>query len=377
MSLSTRSISMRNIDNKLSMVLKPIGLGIIALALFVAPFFAPIAFAQNLTKPVYREAKQPAQQQPSQQQPSQQQLAQQPTATQQQPIQAVAPVMPTSAVSQAIAIQPVANAPNATQSYNINPASGMTYDGQVVPASAVGVASPLELTQQPGEHPLMPFARNMALCQQRIQSVQDYEATFTKVERIDGTLGDTQQMQVRFRHNPFSIYMKFVQPNPGQEVLYVANQNNGKLVALGSGWKRRMGKMNLDPNGSMAMQNQRYPITRAGILNLITKLSTVAEADMKYAESTVTHNAAVKIDGRPVTMIELGHPVPRKNFTYHKTRVFIDHELLIPVAYEKYSWPTEVGGRPVLEERYIYTNLKVNNGFADLDFSPDNPALFQ
>lgn len=374
MSLSMRSISMRSIKHTLNKNLLTAGVALVAIAIVLPMAGTPMAWtstarAQNLTNPVYREAKQPAQQQLAQQQAA---------APAQQPVQqSVQPVVPNSPVQQAFATQPVATTQAASQTYNINPASGMTYDGQVVPASAVGVASPLDLTQQPGEHPLMPFARNMSMCQQRIQGVQDYAATFTKVERIDGKLGDTQQMQIRVRHNPFSIYMNFVQPNPGQEVLYVANQNNGKLVALGSGWKRRMGKMNLDPNGSMAMQNQRYPITRAGILNLITKLSTIAEADMKYAESTVSHNAAVKIDGRPVTMVELAHPVPRKNFTYHKTRVFIDHELLIPVAYEKYSWPAEVGGRPVLEERYIYTNLKVNNGFSDLDFSPDNPAMFQ
>ncbi|MEM9470251.1 MAG: DUF1571 domain-containing protein, partial [Pseudomonadota bacterium] len=93
-----------------------------------------------------------------------------------------------------------------------------------------------------------------------------------------------QQMQIRVRHRPFSIYMKFVQPNPGQEVLYVENQNDGKLVALASGWKRRIGKLNLDPNGAMAMRDQRHPITKAGIRNLAAELVGFAESDVKYAE---------------------------------------------------------------------------------------------
>ena len=138
-------------------------------------------------------------------------------------------------------------------------------DTSVVPASATAPVAPFDLTQQPGEHPFMPCLRVMRGSLGTLdQRIADYSATFTKVERLNGTLGDPQQMQVRVRHRPFSIYMKFVQPNPGQEVLYVENQNDGKLVALASGWKRRIGKLNLDPNGAMAMRDQRYPITKAG-----------------------------------------------------------------------------------------------------------------
>ena len=340
--------------------------------------------AQNLTQPVYREAttqpvaqvaQTPAAMPTSVQSPTvqqrvaQQQVAQQPVVQQQ-----VLPNVPPSRVIQAGGVQAaVANA----QSFNVDPLAGSTINDAVVPASAQGAATPFDLEQRPGEHPLMPMIRILKECQQRIDAIADYSATFTKAERVNGKMNETQHMKMRVRHAPFSIYLNFVKPNPGQEVLYVANQNDGNMVALASGWKRRIGKMNLDPNGSMAMSGQLYPITRAGLQNLTRKLTTVAEADSKYAECTVTYNAAVKIAGRPVTMIESTHPVPRKNFTYHKARIFLDHEYKLPVAYEKYSWPIQQGGKPQLEERYIYTNLAFNNNFSDLDFSADNPALFQ
>ncbi|MGL4513522.1 MAG: DUF1571 domain-containing protein [Lacipirellulaceae bacterium] len=251
-------------------------------------------------------------------------------------------------------------------------------DRHVVPASATAAAGPFDLTPQPGEHPLGPCLRlaKGALADIDAQ-VADYAAKFTKVERISGDRGPAQQMELRVRHRPFSVYMRFIAPNPGQEALFVADQNAGKLVAMGSGWQRRLGVMNLDPEGTLAMRNQKYPITKAGIRNLTTELIQIAEADSKYAECEVTHNDGVKIDGRPATMIEATHPVPRKNFKFHKARIFIDHELRLPVAYEAYSWPEVVGGEPVLEERYIYTNLKLNNGFTDADFSTENPAMFK
>jgi hypothetical protein len=208
------------------------------------------------------------------------------------------------------------------------------------------------------------------------QRVKDYSATFTKVERIDGKLGDPQKISLRVRHQPFSVYMKFITPTPGQEVLYVADQNDGKLVALGAGWKRRFGKVNLPVDGMMAMQGQRYPITKAGIRNLTGELVQIAEQDVKYAECDVEYGAA-KIDGRPVTMIRAIHPVPRKNFRFHKAEIFIDNELRMPVAYQAFSWPAAEGGEPILEEKYIYTDLVLNNGFTDADFSADNPAMFR
>jgi hypothetical protein len=258
------------------------------------------------------------------------------------------------------------------------PAVVPSIDRQVKPASAIAPAGPFDLTQQPGEHPLGPCMRLAKSALADIDAkLLDYSAKFTKVERINGDLSDPQQLELRVRHQPFSVYMRFITPNPGQEALYVANQNNGKLVAMGSGWQRRLGPLNLDPEGTLAMRNQRYPITKAGLRNLTSELIQVAEADSKYAECEVTYNDGVKVDGRPATMIEATHPVPRKNFKYHKARIFIDHEHRLPVAYEAYSWPAVAGGEPILEERYIYTNLKLNNGFTDADFSTENPAMFK
>lgn len=272
----------------------------------------------------------------------------------------------------------VANAETA-QAPAPTPAAAPIQDPAVMPvaAQAPSASTPFDLEKRGAEHPLMPCLRlaKGALADMD-QQVQDYSATFTKRERMNGRLGDPQKIQLRVRHQPFSVYMKFVTPNPGQEALYVANQNDGKLVAMGSGWKRRFGKINLDPEGAMAMKDQRYPITKAGIKNLTAELVMIAEQDVKYAECEVRH-ASAKIAGRPATMIESVHPVPRKNFRYHKAQIFIDNELRMPVAYRAYSWPTEAGGEPILEEQYTYTDIKINNGFTDADFSPEGPGMFQ
>ena len=236
---------------------------------------------------------------------------------------------------------------------------------------------PFDLTPREGEHPLGPCIRVAKEALANIdRNIEDYSCTFSKIERIDGKLSEQQHMNIKVRHRPFSIYMKFLKPYGGREVLYVDGQNDGKLVALEAGWKRPFGKVKLDPNGAMAMNGQKYPITRAGIRNLTAELIEIAEADTKFGECEVK-TAAMKINDRPVTLIESTHPVPRREFRYHKAKIYIDNELRIPVAYEAFLWPTKPGAEPPLEEQFIYTNVKLNNGFTDQDFNSENPAIFK
>ena len=44
---------------------------------------------------------------------------------------------------------------------------------------------------------------------------------------------------MKVRHEPFSVYMWFLKPFQGREVLYVDGQNNNEMVVLEAGLKRR------------------------------------------------------------------------------------------------------------------------------------------
>jgi len=235
-----------------------------------------------------------------------------------------------------------------------------------------------DLERRSGEHPLAPCKRLAERALAHIdQNIQDYSCKFAKQERIDGKLQSAQHMQMQIRHEPFSIYLRFIKPKKGQEVLYVDGQNDNRIVALASGWKRNIGKLNLDPNGSMAMDGQKYPITKAGVRNLTRELITIAENDMQYGECEVTNYPDVKVAGRPAVMIEAKHPVPRREFRFHIARIYIDKEYRIPVRFEAYKWPKSEGEQPPLEEVYVYTNFEFNHGYTNEDFSENNPEFFQ
>lgn len=283
----------------------------------------------------------------------------------------------TSTSQEAAPVQTAQAEPGVTQTQSGSQAIKDSAVQQTAGEEPLALNSPFDLTQRPGEHPLMPCLR---LARQGIEemdaNIQDYSAVLTKIERVNGELGEPQHISVKIRHKPFSVYMKFIKPKAGQEALYVENKNDGKLVAMGSGMLRRFGKINLPPDGAMAMKGQLYPITMTGMRNLTAELLKIGEQDIKYGECEVRY-ADSTINQRPCTMIEATHPVPRKNFRFNIARIFIDNELRIPVAYAAYLWPSVPGGEPELAEQYVYTDVKLNNGFTDADFDPENPNLFQ
>jgi Protein of unknown function (DUF1571) len=258
--------------------------------------------------------------------------------------------------------------------------AGGTARSQSVRPSPTAVAfANLPMGEQPqvAEHPLAGALRIAEKSMDNInKNVKDYTCTMIKRERIDGEVTDPEYMYVKVRHQPFSVYLNFLKPadEQGREVIYVEGRNNGKMTAHeGSGLKARFGAVDLNPTSAMAMKGNKYPITQLGVKNLVRRLLEVGTQDMKYGECDVTYRKNAKVNDRVCTIIEVTHPVPRRNFIFHKALIYVDDELNLPIRYEAYTWPKTQGGRPELDEEYTYLNLKVNVGLTDADFEPANP----
>ncbi len=172
-------------------------------------------------------------------------------------------------------------------------------------------------------------------------NVHDYTAKLVKRERIGDTLGDYEYMFAKVRNRkvqngqiavPFSVYLAFLKPATikGREVLFVENQNQGKLFAHEGGMKRMLGTHALDPTGWMAMQGQRYPITDIGISNLVTKLIERGERDKQAGECTVKFFEGAKVSQRDCTVIQVEHPEQVGPYDFHIAQIFLDNEYRLP-----------------------------------------------
>ena len=234
-------------------------------------------------------------------------------------------------------------------------------------------------------HPLKPL---LDYAERRLpqidRSIRDYKCLVVQRERIEGRLEKPRYMTVKLRHEqvrgeavavPFSVYLNYLWPDElrGREVIYVGGRNRGKLIAHKGGNRFSFVTVAIDPEGDLAMRDNRYPVTAMGIRNLIERLLDVAREELQYDEIDVKYYAGAKINGRVCTTIEVTHPVRRDYFRYHVARIFIDDELALPIRYASYDWPEEENGKPPLLEEYTYLNLELNAGLTDGDFNHKNP----
>lgn len=233
---------------------------------------------------------------------------------------------------------------------------------------------------QPGEHPmaqLVPWA-NEGL-QTFNAKIKDYSCVMIKRERIAGKLQDSSTLYMKIREEPFSIYVKYLKPDKkaGVEALYRKGYHNNQLLGHDVGLRALAGSLWLDPNGSLAMAGQKYPITDGGIPNLVRKMMETVSLDMKNdPQGKETFVKFVEdggnIDGRPCIRVDVMHPVKRSCYRFHRAEILLDKEWGIPVRYAAWMWPETPGGKPVLDEEFTYTKLRFNCGFTDWDFNEKN-----
>ena len=222
------------------------------------------------------------------------------------------------------------------------------------------------------KHALTPAIKAATKSRELALQLKDYKFTFTKQELVKGQL-IRQKMTMKIRQEPFSVYVKYIDPHPGREVIYVDGQNQGKLLVHEDGFKALAGTLAFSPTSEQVLRETKYPITNAGMVNLLDAVTTIWRNELNYGESKLAYYPQAKIDGSPCKMYEVTHPVAREHFKFHKTRMYIDIKTGLPVRLEQYAFP-EGDAEPQLVEEYTFSNVQTNVGMTDNDFSTKNKS---
>ncbi len=218
----------------------------------------------------------------------------------------------------------------------------------------------------------------------RIERYPDYSATFIKQERVDGSdLQDVQSIQLKLRHKPFGVYMKWLEGGDvGRELLFVEGQYDDLMRVRLGGIKAKLPVLKLEPTGSLAMAESRHPVTEMG-------LALLAEQLLKYRKRDLTLKAGVRWEMLPEQkfmdricdcwVVEYDNrevePVYRKSISY------IDKESSLPICVRNFGW-TEAGAEvpadaaaldeATMIEYYGYTDIQFETRLTDNDFNKDN-----
>lgn len=222
------------------------------------------------------------------------------------------------------------------------------------------------------QHPLAPAIEHAYKARAALQNVKDYTAVFSRREFVGNGL-KASTMNMKFREEPFSVYLQFGKPNEGREVLYVAGKNNNQLWAHDVGVRAIVGTVSLAPNSNSAMDDSRYPITMIGLRTMLERVIAQWEAEGKFGETFVQYYPNAKLGECECNVIESWHPQPRKQFKFHKTRLFIDKETGLAIRVEQLGFPQKGDKAPPVMEEYTYMSIKTNVGLTDADFDIKNP----
>lgn len=241
-------------------------------------------------------------------------------------------------------------------------------------ANATGSGQDLPVPPIDPEHPLYLPLQEAYKAREAISQVKDYEAEFIKREAIGRKLVKTT-MNLKLRHEPFSVYLKFLDPNAGREVIYVEGRNNNNLLVHEAGFKAIVGTMSLPPTGADAMTDNRYPVTLIGMQNLIEKVIKQWEAEGKLGEVKTQKYPDAKLpSGEECVAYESTHPTQRNQFKFHITRLWIDKKSGLPIRVEQLGFPRPGEKSPPIVEEYTYSKIKTNVPLTNRDFDKTNPS---
>lgn len=219
----------------------------------------------------------------------------------------------------------------------------------------------------------------LELGKHRVEKFSDYTANFMKQERLDGEeLKDLQSMYVKLRHQPFSVYMKWVSGGDvGREILFVEGQLENKMLVHVGGLKGKLlPQLKLDPTGSLAMKEARYPVTEMGLRNLSATLIKYRKRDLALKQGCRWELIPDQsFSERPCHCFVVEWDSKEIEPTYRKSITFIDDELSLPVCVKNYGWTGSEGitdhaklDAATLIEFYGYTEIKFDQRLGDAHF---------
>lgn len=198
--------------------------------------------------------------------------------------------------------------------------------------------------------------------------VKDYTATFTRGEVLRGKKRPEETIALKFRE-PLQVYMRWLSgPGKNREAIFVKGRDTDKVLVHEPGWLSGHFTVLLPPDGPTIMSRSRHPFDEIGIGRIIELIISTFEKANQAGDLEMRDLGAAREDGRAVRMIEGILPKdPAKQYYCYRAIVAIDEDMKLPVAVKVYDWDDK------LVEDYRYTNIQINPGLTDIDFSTENP----
>jgi len=205
--------------------------------------------------------------------------------------------------------------------------------------------------------------------------VREYRCLLTKQELLGDKLSEVQEIELRFREQPFAVYM-----------LWRSNADEARraLFMRGGDFLDDQGRAlaRVEPNGAIARlfvrdifmpihgpearRVSRRSIDEAGFRATFDLLETYNAVAAERGVLDLRYGGRGVIDGRPTYILVRDLPYDGPNGPYPDARMVLhlDAEWLLPVAVYSYADHEE----KQLLGSYLFTQIELNPGFDEDDF---------
>ncbi len=134
-----------------------------------------------------------------------------------------------------------------------------------------------------------------------LAGVHDYRGTLVKRERFGEALLE-QTVEFKFSR-PFKVYVKYIEPHPGREVIYVRGSHRNKARAHKGSVPDI--PVNLSPFGRIAMEGNHHPITSFGLQNMFRIVARGIRNAIGRGDGSVHLSDGGTVSGHPTWRIEM------------------------------------------------------------------------
>jgi hypothetical protein len=195
-----------------------------------------------------------------------------------------------------------------------------------------------------------------------------YESIVYKQERVDGNLQDVETIILKFRHRPWALYMKWIDgPFKGRELLFNEQISNTHVRVRESGFLGLIA-VDIPLTSSLARRGSNHVPTEIGIFYLMDMIEKDYRKAAPLGDIKRKNLGIQEVDGHKVFVMDSLLPRDKsKGYYCFRMRHYIDYKRSLEIKAVMYNWDNE------LAESYTYTKIKINPGYTDQDFQPDNP----
>ncbi len=204
------------------------------------------------------------------------------------------------------------------------------------------------------------------------KNVHEYRCVLVKQELLGDKLSPIQEIELRFREKPRSVYMIWMtNAESARRALYMDQSSfvddQGRKLArvepAGAIARLFVKDIFLPIHGSEARKASRRSLDEAGFRATYELLQAYNAVAAERGVLDIHYGGTGTVDGRPTYVIvrDLPYEGPGGPFPDARLVLHIDQEWLLPVAIYSYSDHDEKS----LLGSYVFTKINLNPGFGD------------